>query len=170
MELSHACVGRGNRCARAAIAVGTHLKISEKSQRAVKLAASLHHIGMLSHQESDPDELAAALTILDNIPSFKTVTPIIANAFERLDGSGPNGLTDDDMDLETRIVAVAAAFEQATSGNYDVDMIAVIDTLEQDVGLDTDVVAALRNAHLDGSLYQSGVTPVKQEQMESEEI
>lgn len=170
MEMSHNCVGRGNRCARTALAIASKLHVSERSQLNIRLAAALHHIGSLSTND-DTLHLNESLALLEGISGFKTITPLIKNAFERLDGSGPNGVTDSDLDLETRIINVAVAFEHKTSGNYDVDVMAVINELESAENLDPDIIIALREAHLDGSLYHGSQAQAeaKPESSESEE-
>lgn len=167
MELKQNCVGRGNRTARTALAIANKINISDESQRYIRLAASLHHVGELSGSE-DEGQMQTVINLLNGIPDFKKVTPMIRNAFERIDGSGPQKTASNDLDLEMRIVAVAVALEHMTSGNYDNDMLAVIDKLEEDSELDPDVVQALRDAHLDGSLYQLAQPNKKQETSEVE--
>lgn len=154
MELRSGCVGRGNRSARSAQAIAARLKISEKFQRYVRIAALLHHVAELS--SDDEDAMSSCLALLGNISGFKHIIPLIKHSKERIDGSGPLSLKDEDLECESRIVMVAVAFEHKTSGNYDQDILAVIDELEQDGGFDVDIVNALRGAHIDGSLYHHG--------------
>ncbi|NRA37092.1 MAG: GAF domain-containing protein, partial [Planctomycetes bacterium] len=157
MELRCGCVGRGNRSARSAQAIVLKLKVSEKIQRYVRIAALLHHIAELSSDSDDQaGSMSSCIALLGNISGFKNITPLIQHSKERIDGSGPLGLKDDDLDCEARIVTLAVAFEHKTSGDYDQDILAVIDALEEDGGFDVDIVSALRDAHIDGSLYHHG--------------
>lgn len=107
--------------------LGEQLSLPEKSCEMLELAGFLHDVGKLRI----PDELLekpAALTeleslsmrrhsfdtysILKNIKGMETITSWAAEHHERVNGTGyPYQLSDGDISLEARIVAVADVFQ-----------------------------------------------------------
>lgn len=114
-----------------ALSIAEQLSLEAKDKEALRLAGILHDIGKIGIPDtilSKKDELS-----LDEVELVKThpsigediIKPleflgfersIIRHHHERLDGSGyPDGLTQDDIPLCTRIIAVADSFEAMTS-------------------------------------------------------
>ncbi len=115
----------------AAVAVGRRLGLSLSRLDLLLRAAELHHIGKLSVPEAillkrGPLTEAewtvvqrhplAAERILKASPSMFCVARIVRSCFESYDGTGyPDGLKGNEIPLESRIIAVCAAFDAMTS-------------------------------------------------------
>lgn len=147
-------VGSGERTSRFATALAQALRLSAQTVQDLQLAGLLHHLERLCPPTSPmPSELLQALGQCDG---FESLIGLIEACQERLDGTGPRGLREDDLDTEMRILSLAAAFEAATRDHPDRDAMAVIDDLIASPGFDPEMTAVLKTCHLDGSLYQSG--------------
>lgn len=123
--------GHQTRVAEIAVTIGQQMGWSPKRLRALFIAASLHDIGkisipaeilskpaLLSHLERKliEEHPRAGADILRRVPFPRNVTGIILSHHERLDGSGyPRGLKGDEIDLESRVLAVADVYEAMTT-------------------------------------------------------
>jgi len=123
----------GGHCKRVAFysnALAEALELDEEKVAQVKLAALLHDIGLLGlprdarkrivmGQEQSQEMLETyrqhpivALRPLATNPRFSGLAEIIAAHHENLDGSGfPRGLEGDQIPLESRIIAIADAYD-----------------------------------------------------------
>ncbi len=148
LETRAGCVGAGERCARTCVALAEASHLSTAARERVRQAGILHHLDHL--MAVDREE---ALSLLEAIEDLEHVLPLLRHAQERLDGSGPMGLKDSDLETEARIIAVAAAMEQRLALDPGADPNAVIEDLMKDRGLDASLTQLLQGCHLDGSLY-----------------
>ena len=94
-----------------------------------------------------------ALALLDSVEDLDQVLPLLRQAKERLDGSGPLGMKEAELDLESRIVAVATALEARTTADPGDDATVSIEAVVGERGLDPTITQLLQGCHLDGSLY-----------------
>ncbi len=126
--------GHARRVGDLAQRMALHLKLAERAQQEIELAALLHDIGKIGFADAmlvkpvsryGPDELAryhrhpldgeSALMALDKLHG---VALIVRQHHERFDGRGfPDGLSGQDISLGARIVAVASDYDGLTSGN-----------------------------------------------------
>ncbi len=113
-----------------AAAVCAQLRISPADMRMIKLAALLHDIGKIGVPEAilhkdgplDADEWTVmqehpriGARILEPVPYFAEVVPLVTSSHERLDGTGyPDGLAGDEIPLGSRVIAVCDAFHAMT--------------------------------------------------------
>jgi pSer/pThr/pTyr-binding forkhead associated (FHA) protein len=148
METRANCLGAGERCARTCVALAEASHLSAAARERVRQAGLLHHLDQLMQVGRDD-----ALTILESIEDLEHVLPLLRHAQERLDGSGPFGLKDSELETEARIIAVASAMEQRLATDSGVDPNDVIEDLMKDRGLDASLTQLLQGCHLDGSLY-----------------
>ncbi|HEX9777723.1 MAG TPA: HD-GYP domain-containing protein, partial [Geopsychrobacteraceae bacterium] len=111
--------------------IARELKLPEEQVEQLSIAALLHDIGKIGTyddilnklEDLTPDEYAMikkhpgnAVSILEPIPQFSTLLPIIRAHHERLDGRGyPDGLQDTQIPLPARILCVADAYDAITS-------------------------------------------------------
>ncbi len=114
-----------------AVGVARRLGIEEDEQRIVRYGALLHDIGKISVRSevlNKPSRLTAeefeeikqhtviGAKMLERIPFFAPVQPLVRSAHERWDGHGyPDGLAGDDIPLGARIVCACDAFHAMTS-------------------------------------------------------
>jgi len=111
--------------------IARELKLPEEQVEQLSIAALLHDIGKIGTyddilnklEDLTPDEYAMikkhpgnAVSILEPIPQFSTLLPIIRAHHERIDGRGyPDGLQDTQIPLPARILCVADAYDAITS-------------------------------------------------------
>jgi putative nucleotidyltransferase with HDIG domain len=111
--------------------VGEALGLDADSMRSLRYAALLHDIGKigirseiltkpdrLTHPEFDEIKQHAVLgaRMLEQIPFFRDVHPLVRSAHERWDGGGyPDGLAGEQIPLGARIVCACDAFHAMTS-------------------------------------------------------
>lgn len=123
--------GHQERVARLARAIGQEMGLSSKEVDGLYLAAKLHDIGKISIPAEilgSPSRLRdielkliqphprTAYQILDPVPFFRPIYQVVLQHHERMDGSGyPQGLSDDDILLEARILGAADVVEAMTS-------------------------------------------------------
>jgi putative nucleotidyltransferase with HDIG domain len=114
-----------------AVSVGRRLGLEEDELRVVRYGALLHDIGKIgvrSEVLKKPGRLTAeefeeikqhtviGAKMLERIPFFAPVQPIVRSAHERWDGRGyPDGLAGEDIPLGARIVCACDAFHAMTS-------------------------------------------------------
>ena len=96
------------------------------------------------------------LAQLEGVEDLETVLPLVRLSQERLDSTGPLKVAEEELDIEARILAVAAAFESRTTSDPGADPTTIIDELIKDPGLDSAITHLLHGCHLDGSLYANG--------------
>jgi FHA domain/GAF domain len=151
LETRANCLGSGERCARACIALAEASHLSSGARERVRQAGLLHHLDQLTNSERQE-----SMALLEAVDDLEHVMPLLRHANERLDGSGPLGLRDTDLESEARIVAVAAAFEKRLMQDPGADPSGIIEELIADRGLDNHLTTLLQGCHLDGSLYAHG--------------
>jgi len=152
-ELRTRCSGRGERAARAAGALARSLGLSKISVWRLQTAALLYHIDELCDERGQGN--GEGVAFLSDIEDFHEVVALIQHAHERLDGSGPLGSQEQDLDTEARVLAVATKFSALSVSDPDADAVQLIERLEGDPGFDDQVVRQLKACHLDGSLQQA---------------
>ena len=131
-EKDTATEGHTRRVAMLAVQVGDALGLSRGRLRLLALGGLLHDMGKLSVPSAvltkpgplDDAELAAIRRhpeagerLLRDLGGFASgVLRLVLDHHERLDGSGyPRGLTADDLDIETRILAVCDVYDALVS-------------------------------------------------------
>lgn len=158
------CAGHSMRTAQVAAALARELGLDEGTQAALEMAARLANVGkiflpreLLTKTEAlNPAEQALVhshvqrtLDLLKGIEFEGGVLEIIAQKSEHMDGSGyPAGLSDGQLLLESRILAVANAFVAMVSARAYRAGVPVQETLDKLLGdagkkYDRHVVAAL---------------------------
>jgi FHA domain/GAF domain len=150
LETRAGAIGAGERCARTCIALAEASHLSSSGRERVRKAGLLHHLDRLMAVSREQ-----ALTALESVEDLENVLPLLRHAKERIDGSGPLGLKDAELDIESRIVAVAVAFEQRTAADPGADATVSIEAVVEERGLDPALTQLLQSCHLDGSLYQN---------------
>jgi putative nucleotidyltransferase with HDIG domain len=111
--------------------VGERLGLAEDELRNVRYAALLHDIGKIGIPTeilNKPDKLTAeefeqikqhtviGARMLERIPFFEKVHPLVRSAHERWDGTGyPDGLAGTEIPLGARIICACDAFHAMTS-------------------------------------------------------
>lgn len=114
-----------------AVAIGEKMNITEEQLQGVKFAAMIHDIGKISVPSdilSKPGKIGktefevvkghsqTGYELLDKINFPWPISDIVHQHHEKLDGSGyPNGLKDDDILLEAKIISVADTVEAMTA-------------------------------------------------------
>jgi putative nucleotidyltransferase with HDIG domain len=153
------------RVAEWAVQLGEQLGLAPGRLRDLVLAGLLHDIGKLSTPDAiltKPDRLTAAeMDIIKRHPAHgddlarelgypEQIRRGVRGHHERLDGSGyPDGLTGDEIDLETRILAVADVWDALVSprvyrGAWTPERAMGLLVEESGTGFDPRCVAALR--------------------------
>lgn len=153
LEGRAACVGAGERCARAACAVALAMRLSEDSRDRLYMAGLLHHFPRLT------GDAVTATRILDSIDDLETLLPLVRAAYERIDGSGPLRIAGDELDTEARILGATTAFAARLAADPGAEPNAVIEALTADSGFDANITQILLACHLDGSLYKRPDVP-----------
>jgi putative nucleotidyltransferase with HDIG domain len=159
--------GHSDRVALFSNMIAVELGLSDAECRKLRRAALLHDIGKLGVSNSildKPGKLddqewaeikqhpALGRTVLARVGAFHDLSEVAGNHHERLDGKGyPCGLTGDQIDFHSRIVAVADVFDALTADRpYRQAMsadqaLAIVDEMTGPA-LDGDCVAALKRA------------------------
>ena len=123
--------GHSQRVTMYSVAIGKALGFTPAGLENLRRAATLHDLGKIGVRESllnKPGHLTdeefgeffrhpeAAIRILEPIPFFKPLLPAILHHHERYDGTGyPKGLAGVEIPIESRIMAIADAFDAMTS-------------------------------------------------------
>ncbi len=111
--------------------ISQDMKLPQDMHQRVHIAAHLHDIGKIGVSDSILNK-AGKLTkaemieiqshsrigynILNRLPTFRVVAKIVLHHHERMDGNGyPERLSGEAIPLESRIIAVADAFDAMTS-------------------------------------------------------
>ncbi|MDD5591081.1 MAG: diguanylate cyclase [Dehalococcoidales bacterium] len=127
----HYTYGHSKKVSNYAVALAEALGLSEEVIETIRAAGLLHDVGKIAVPDStlnksgplnnDEWELIQAhpklgIEILRHVIDLVNCIPIILHHHERYDGSGyPNGLKGDTIPLESRILAIADAFDAITS-------------------------------------------------------
>ncbi len=123
--------GHSDRVSEYSVLIGKKLGLQSKDLETLKIGGLFHDIGKIGISDSillkngkltnkEYDEIKShpiiGKTILSNAAIFQDIIPIVLYHHERYDGKGyPYGLSDKDIPLLARIVAVADAFDAMTS-------------------------------------------------------
>lgn len=124
--------GHAERVANYAADLALEMGLNEKSAEQIRIAGLLHDIGKIGFSDrifhnfgpEDKDEImqeirthpAIGATILEHLKFLDNVASIVLRHHEHVDGSGyPDGLEQEFIPLEARIVAVADAFDAMTT-------------------------------------------------------
>jgi len=124
---------RAHRVARLSVNLARALRVEEPILSDIERAALVHDVGRLAMPDGvlsapagalSPAELALlrahplhGRTMLKAVPCLSAASDIAVAVYERLDGSGfPHGLWGAEISFESRIVAVAKAYDELTSG------------------------------------------------------
>jgi HD-GYP domain-containing protein (c-di-GMP phosphodiesterase class II) len=147
--------------------IAVELGLSDEHRRHLRRASLLHDVGKLGVSNSTLDKPgklddeewaeikrhpALGRTILSRVSAFDDLSEVAGNHHERLDGKGyPRGLVGDQIDFDSRIVAVADVFDALTADRpYRKAMsadqaLAILDEMTGPA-LDLQCVAALKRA------------------------
>lgn len=123
--------GHSERVAQYAIALAKRMEISDKRIEELKTAALLHDIGKIGIPDTilnNPGQLTfqefyeikrhpeIGARIIEEIPFLKQTAVLIRHHHERFDGAGyPDALRDHEIPLESKIIAIADAYDAMTS-------------------------------------------------------
>ena len=127
----HYTHGHSRRVAKIAITLAKGLGLSEKAIEKTQLSSMLHDIGKIGIPDRvllKPGKLTDkewdiikrhplhAVAILKHLPRLKHIIPVVYHEHERFDGKGYiDGLRGKQIPIESRIIAVADAYEAMTS-------------------------------------------------------
>ena len=127
----HYTHGHSHKVVEYALAMANRLRLPEKEVEKIRLAASLHDIGKIGVPESalltskrlTEDERSLvkqhpviAVKILEPIPAFREILPLVKHHHENWDGSGyPDGLKQDAIPIGAQIISLADVFHALTS-------------------------------------------------------
>ncbi len=123
--------GHQKKVCKLAVAIGKEMNITEEQLQGVKFAAMIHDIGKISVPSdilSKPGKIGetefevvkghsqTGYELLAKIDFPWPIADIVHQHHEKLDGSGyPNGLKDDDILIEAKIISVADTVEAMTA-------------------------------------------------------
>jgi len=178
--------GHSERVSRVSVAIGQRLNMDKVELEKLRISSLLHDVGKIAIDDSilkKPSSLTdeefqimkthpqAGYKILKNIPAMKDFLPGLYMHHEMVNGKGyPQGLKDEDIPLQAKIVSVADTFDAMTIDRpyqKGMDLGAALDRIKEFVGIryDIRVVDALIRACADG---QIGIGRVKQFLLEGE--
>ena len=175
----HYTRGHSERVSRVSVAIGQRMGMDAEELETLRISALLHDVGKIAIDDAILKK-PAALTdeeyevmkshpqqgykIMKNIPAMKEFLPGMYMHHEMVDGKGyPQGLSDEEIPLQGKIVSVADTFDAMTIDRpyqKGMELPAAIDRIKTFVGTryDIHVVNALVEACADG---QIGVGRVK---------
>jgi putative nucleotidyltransferase with HDIG domain/PAS domain S-box-containing protein len=123
--------GHQRRVAEISVAIARRMELPEERVRGIETAALLHDIGKLSvpleilsnpgalsatQQALVKEHVRAGYELLSPVPFLEPVAKAVLQHHERLDGTGyPNGVRDEEIILEAKILAVADVAEAMSS-------------------------------------------------------
>jgi PAS domain S-box-containing protein len=159
--------GHSERVMMISASIAEELRLDANDIRILRLGALVHDVGKIgipddvltkpSRLTNEEYELVKRHTVMgarmvEGIPAFAPCVPIVRSHHERLDGSGyPDRLTEHEISILVRIVAVADSYDAMTSNRAyraGMDPARAIEELvkEADMGkLDSKIVAILSN-------------------------
>lgn len=180
--------GHSERVSRVSVAIGQRLGMGEDELETLRISALLHDVGKIGIDDAILKK-PAALTdeeyeimkthpqegykIMKNIPAMKEFLPGMYMHHEMVDGKGyPQGLTDEQIPMQAKIVSVADTFDAMTIDrpySKGMELKQALELIESYVGTryDPAVVRALREACADG---QIGVGRVKLKEFSSQPV
>lgn len=171
--------GHSERVSRISVAIGQRLGLDEDELETLRISALLHDVGKIAIDDSilkKPSALTdeeyeimkshpqAGYKIMKNIPAMKDFLPGMYMHHEMVNGKGyPQGLSDEEIPLQAKIVSVADTFDAMTIDRpyqKGMELHAALERIKEFVGsrYDIMVVDALIKACADG---QIGVGRVK---------
>jgi putative nucleotidyltransferase with HDIG domain len=157
--------GHSERVTHLGLKIGKALNLSPKQLETLHRGGLLHDTGKIGTpvvilDKSDPltqeeirimrEHVKIGARILEPIPAFSEIVPIVLQHHERFDGTGyPYGLTGEEISLEARIFAVADCFDAMASDRPyrpAMDRKTVIEAIQQEAGchFDPKVVRAFQ--------------------------
>ena len=115
--------GHGHRVAEFSNRIGRVLGLDDGRLEQLHFASLLHDIGMLKIERSIQHNRTACekhpaigFRMLSRIRLWEEIAPFVLHHHEWFDGSGyPEGLAEEDIPVEARIISVADAFDAMTS-------------------------------------------------------
>ncbi len=123
--------GHSRRVTHYVTSLGNEMGFSESDIHNLKMASLLHDIGKIGisdlvlHKNTKLTELEydiikthplIGVSILNKIPEFRDIIPLVYHHHERFNGSGyPNGIAGNEIPIGARIIAVADAFDAMTT-------------------------------------------------------
>jgi putative methionine-R-sulfoxide reductase with GAF domain len=118
-------VGHSKRVAKYSNVIAKAVNLSEEQRKRLYFACLLHDVGFLKIRAEDNFKREYFLQhpvigyeMISPINFYADVAPFILYHHERYDGLGyPKGLAGEDIPLESRIIAIAEAFDSMTSEN-----------------------------------------------------
>lgn len=153
--------GHSDRVSEYSVLIGKKLGLPPKDLETLKIGGLFHDIGKIGISDSillkngkltneEYDEIKThpiiGKNILSNAAIFQDIIPIVLYHHERYDGKGyPYGLSDKDIPLLARIVAIADAFDAMTSRRSyrnELDIEYVKEELKNKTGTQFDPVVA----------------------------
>lgn len=116
--------GHAKRVAKYSLLMARGLEMTEHDQSRLYRACLLHDIGFLKMKPGTAlrseyrSHSEFGYEMLSPISFYSDIAPIVLHHHERVDGRGyPTGLKGDDIPLESRIIAIAEAFDAMVSSN-----------------------------------------------------
>jgi len=134
--------GRTKRISQIATRLGSALAITGWNLETLRRAALLHDVGILAVPGGEQSALHCEFgaRLVARWRDGRTIAHVIEQHHERMDGSGyPRGLKGEQIILEARIVAVAEAFVNMTSGPTAMNTLEALRDIEDRRGLEFDV-------------------------------
>lgn len=166
--------GHSDRVSEYSVLIGRKLGLPNKDLETLKIGGLFHDIGKIGISDSillkngkltdeEYNEIKnhpiIGKNILSNAAIFEDIIPIVLYHHERYDGKGyPYGLSDKDIPLLARIVAVADAFDAMTSRRSyrnELDLGYVKDELKNKMGTQFDPVVATTFLDILNNEYRS---------------
>lgn len=153
-------VEHGRRVSKAARAMARHLDLDRDDIETLSIAGLIHDVGKLVSDGATPKaHIEAARLVLSPIKELMPVLDPVLQHHERADGSGfPDGLTNDQLQLPSRILIVANAYDNLVTHGGDrgapMEPLAAVQALSSRGGteFDDDAVKALVVCHRGGLL------------------
>ncbi|MFZ3137568.1 MAG: HD domain-containing phosphohydrolase [Thermodesulfovibrionales bacterium] len=141
--------GHSKRVAKYSLLIAHAMNMTESEKKRLYTACLLHDIGFLnifSREISSIDEYKThcqiAYEMLSPINFYADIAPIVFHHHERYDGKGyPSGLKGEDIPVESRIIAIAEAFDVMVSKEsyrYNIGFHEAIEELKENAGTQFD--------------------------------
>ena len=165
--------GHSERVTNLALKIANAMGLPARDLQIVHRGGLLHDIGKIGTPATvldkpgtlEPEEMKImrdhvqiGIRILEPVPCFREILPMVAQHHERLDGSGyPEGLVGENISLQARILAVADSYDAIISERpyrKGLPKQEAIEILESKAGTQFDpvVISVLRRLHTTGQL------------------